>query len=137
MSDAESHFGAEAAGEPAGPGRFVYVDDIKPTEMVPGLEFRPVLGDKGMANFVHFAPNTEAPRHVHVEEQIVVVLDGEFTFDIDGEQRVMKKGDVAVVPSWVPHGAWTADGECLEVDFFSPPRTTLIALAQQQDGEDA
>jgi quercetin dioxygenase-like cupin family protein len=137
MSDAASHFSTEGAGEPAGPGRFVHVDDIKPAEYVPGLEFRPVLGDKGMANFVHFEPNTEAPRHVHEEEQIVVVLDGEFTFDIDGEQRLMRKGDVAVVPSWVPHGAWTTDGRCLEVDFFSPPRSTLIALAQQQDGEDA
>jgi quercetin dioxygenase-like cupin family protein len=137
MSDAESHFSTEAGGEPEGPGRFVHVDDIKPAEFAPGLEFRPVLGDKGMANFVHFGPHAEAPRHVHVEEQIVVVMDGEFTFDIDGEQRVMRKGDVAVVPSWVPHGAWTTGTECLEVDFFSPPRTTLIALAQQQDGEDA
>jgi unsaturated pyranuronate lyase len=132
MSDAASHFSTEAGGEPAGQGRYVHVDDIKPAEFVPGLEFRPVLGDKGMANFVHFEPDTEAPRHVHEEEQIVVVLEGEFTFDIDGETRVMRKGDVAVVPSWVPHGAWTTDSSCLEVDFFSPPRTTLVALANQQ-----
>jgi quercetin dioxygenase-like cupin family protein len=137
MSDAASHFSTTAGGEPAGPGRYVRTGDIKPAELVPGLEFRPVLGDKGMANFVHFEPNTEAPRHVHEEEQIVVVLEGEFTFDIDGEKRVMRKGDVAVVPSWVPHGAWTTDSQCLEVDFFSPPRTTLVALAQQQLGAGA
>jgi quercetin dioxygenase-like cupin family protein len=134
MSDAASHFSTEAGGEPAGPGRYVRVDDIKPAEFIPGLEFRPVLGDKGMANFVHFEPGTEAPRHVHEEEQIVVVLEGEFTFDIDGQTRMMRKGDVAVVPSWVPHGAWTTDSSCLEVDFFSPPRTTLVTLANQQLG---
>jgi quercetin dioxygenase-like cupin family protein len=134
MSDAASHFSTEAGGEPAGQGRFVHTGDIKPAEFVPGLEFRPVLGDKGMANFVHFEPDTEAPRHVHSEEQIVVVLEGEFTFDIDGQTRVMRKGDVAVIPSWVPHGAWTTDSSCLEVDFFSPPRTTLVALANQQLG---
>ena len=120
MSDAASHFSTEAGGEPTGQGRYVHTDDIKPAEFVPGLEFRPVLGDKGMANFVHFEPDTEAPRHVHEEEQIVVVLEGEFTFDIDGETRVMRKGDVAVIPSWVAHGAWTTNSSCLEVDFFSP-----------------
>ena len=43
-----------------------------------------------------FAPGAVAPRHVHEEEQIVVVIEGEFTFDLDGDVRVMRKGDVAV-----------------------------------------
>ena len=47
---------------------------------MPGLEFRPVLGESTLTNFVHFEPNTEAPMHVHEEEQIVIVLDGEFEF---------------------------------------------------------
>ena len=78
----------------------------------------------------HFT--TEAPRHVHEEEQIVIVVDGEFTFDLDGDVRVMRKGDVAVVPSWVPHGAWTTDSHCLEIDVFSPPRESLLKLAEAQ-----
>ena len=136
MSDAASHFSTEAGGEPAGPGRYVRVDDIKPAEFLPGLAFRPVLGQRGMANFVQFEPGVEAPRHVHEEEQIVVVVDGEFTFDIDGDVRVMRRGDVAVVPAWVPHGAWTTDTRCLEIDFFCPPRKTLLALAEEQADSD-
>jgi quercetin dioxygenase-like cupin family protein len=135
MSDAASHFSTEAGGEPAGPGRYVHVDDIKAAEFLPGLAFRPVLGQRGMANFVQFEPGVEAPRHVHEEEQIVVVVDGEFTFDIDGDVRVMRKGDVAVVPAWVPHGAWTTDTRCLEIDFFCPPRKTLLALAEEQTAD--
>ena len=50
--------------------------------------------------------------------------------DIDGDVRTMRKGDVAVVPSWVRHGAWTADTTCLEVDVFSPPRQSLLRLAE-------
>ena len=135
MSDAASHFTTEALGEPAGTGRYVHVDDISPAEFVPGLGFRPVLGQRAMANFVSFEPGTEAPRHVHEEEQIVIVLDGEFTFDLDGDVRVMKPGDVAVIPAWVPHGAWTTDSKCLEVDVFCPPRKSLLDLAgAQQDG---
>jgi quercetin dioxygenase-like cupin family protein len=132
VSDAATHFTTEALGEPEGPGRYVNIDTITPTEFLPGLAFRPVLGHRAMANFVNFAPGAEAPRHVHEEEQIVIVIDGEMTFDIDGEERVMRKGDVAVVPAWVPHGAWTTDSSCLEVDVFCPPRKTLLALAEAQ-----
>jgi hypothetical protein len=37
---------------------------------------------------------------------------------------------VAVVPAWVPHGAWTTDSHCLEVDVFCPPRQSLLKLAE-------
>ena len=132
LGDAHSHFGIEAAGEPAHPGRYVNVDAMKAVEFVPGLGFRPVLGDGAMVNFVSFEPGSEAPKHVHEEEQIVIVLDGEFTFDLDGDVRVMRRGDVCVIPAWVPHGAWTTDSSCLEVDVFCPPRQSLLKLAEAQ-----
>jgi unsaturated pyranuronate lyase len=135
VSDAASHFTTEALGEPAGPGRYVNIESVKPAEFVPGLTFRPVLGQRAMTNFVHFEPGAEAPRHVHEEEQIVIILDGEMTFDLDGDVRVMRKGDVAVIPAWVPHGAWTTDTSCLEVDVFCPPRKSLLALAEAQSDE--
>jgi quercetin dioxygenase-like cupin family protein len=131
LGDAESHFTTEAQGEPAGPGRFVNIDELAKVEFLPGLAFRPVLGQRALTNFVNFEPSSRAPHHVHEEEQIVIVLDGEFTFDIDGDVRVMRKGDVAVVPSWVPHGAWTDDSHtCFEVDVFTPPRQSLLKLAE-------
>jgi quercetin dioxygenase-like cupin family protein len=132
VSDAASHFTTEALGEPAGTGRYVQLDAIEPVEFLPGLGFRPVLGQRAMANFVSFQPHTEAPRHVHEEEQIVIVVDGEFVFDLDGDVRTMRRGDVAVVPSWVPHGAWTTESHCLEIDVFCPPRQTLLKLAEAQ-----
>ncbi|MGH3301180.1 MAG: cupin domain-containing protein [Streptosporangiaceae bacterium] len=132
LGDAASHFSTQAHGEPAGPGRYVNVDAMTPVEFLPGLGFRPVLGQRAMTNFVSFEPGAQAPRHVHEEEQIVIVLDGEFTFDLDGDVRVMRKGDVAVVPAWVPHGAWTTDSKCLEIDVFCPPRQSLLNLAAAQ-----
>ncbi len=132
LGDAESHFTTEALGEPAGPGRYVSLDSITPVEFVPGLGFQPVLGQRGMANFVTFQPGTEAPRHVHEEEQIVIMLEGELVFDLDGDVRTLHKGDVAVIPAWVPHGAWTTDTGCVEVDVFVPPRQSLLKLAEAQ-----
>jgi quercetin dioxygenase-like cupin family protein len=132
QTEAASHFSTEALGEPEGPGRYVIIDEITPAEFGPGLTFRPVLGRGAMTNFVNYEPGARAPRHVHEEEQMVIVIDGELHFDLDGDVRTMSRGDVAVVPPWVPHGAWTTDSTCLQIDVFCPPRKTLLALAEEQ-----
>jgi quercetin dioxygenase-like cupin family protein len=132
MTDAEQHFTTQADGTPTAPGRYVDVASIESVELVPGLVFRPVLGERTMLNFVSFEPNTEAPMHVHEEEQIVLVLEGEFEFEIDGDVRTMAVGEVAVVPSWVPHGARTHGTSCREVDVFNPPRRSLLEHARSQ-----
>jgi quercetin dioxygenase-like cupin family protein len=128
------HFSTEAAGTPTARGRFVNVNGIQPVEFVPGLGFQPVLGEHTMVNFVTFEEHTEAPEHVHEEEQIVVVVDGEFEFNLDGEVRTMRAGDVAVIPPWVPHGAYTNDTRCREIDVFNPPRKSLLEHAREQRG---
>ena len=135
LGDAATHFSTQAAGVPTKPGRYVQVGSLTPVEFLPGLGFRPVLGERAMTNFVSFAPGAQAPRHVHSEEQIVIVLDGEMVFDLDGDVRTMRKGDVAVVPPWVPHGAWTTDSHCEELDVFCPPRSSLLKLAEAQAAE--
>ena len=132
MSSDAPHFTLEGALEPTAEGRYVDVSAIEPVSFVPGLNFQPVLGEHTMVNVVSFDPGTEAPRHAHAEEQIVLVLDGEFHFDLNGDVRVMRPGDVAVVPPWVPHGAWTTDSTCREVDVFNPPRQTLLDHAKAQ-----
>ena len=132
LGDAATHFTTQAQGEPEAPGRYVNVSSLAPVEFVPGLGFRPVLGERTMANFVSFAPHTEAPKHVHEEEQFLIVLEGELFVDLDGDVRLLRKGDVAVVPAWVPHGAWTTDSHCEEIDVFCPPRQSLLKLAAAQ-----
>lgn len=132
-----SHFSTEAGGTPTAPGRYVEVAGVEPVEFIPGLEFRPVLGEQMLTNFVRFEPHTEAPVHVHEEEQTVIVLEGEFEFSLDGDVRTMRPGDVAVIPPWVPHGARTLDTTCYEVDVFTPPRRSLLDHAAAQAGRPA
>jgi unsaturated pyranuronate lyase len=125
-ASSEQHFSLGGAEAPTRAGVFVDPSTVPAVEFVPGLQFQPTLGQNTLANLVTFAPHTEAPMHVHIEEQVVVVVDGEFDFTIDGVTRTMRRGDIAVVPPWVPHGAVTGDSTCVEVDVFSPPRTTLL-----------
>ncbi len=101
-------------------------EGLDPIEMVPGLRFQPVLGERVMANFVFFEPHTEAPLHWHEEEQITFVIDGELEFEVAGEKRTLRRGEAVVIPPNVPHAARTHDATCLEVDVFHPPRRGLL-----------
>ena len=132
MTSSINHFSTEGAGTPTTAGRFVDVSRIEAVEMVPGLNFQPILSAHAIVNVVSFEPHTEAPMHSHVEEQIVVVVEGEFEFTLDGTTRTMKAGDVCVIPPWVPHGAKTHDTTCRELDVFTPPRATLLDHATSQ-----
>lgn len=126
MTDPERYFAASAAAQTAGQGTWVSWDALDPIEMVPGLLFQPVVGERVMANFVHFDPNTEAPLHWHDEEQISFVLEGELEFEVAGETRVLRRGQAVVIPPNVPHAARTHEGSCLEVDVFHPPRQGVL-----------
>ena len=126
MTDSPRYFGTDAGADEGGAGSFVQWDALAAIEMVPGLFFQPVVGDRVMTNFVRFEPHTEAPIHWHEEEQISFVLEGELEFEVAGETRLLTPGQAVVIPPNVPHGARTHDGPCLEVDVFHPPRRALL-----------
>jgi quercetin dioxygenase-like cupin family protein len=126
MTDPARYFAAQAGAQGTDGGTWVAWNGIDAIEMVPGLRFQPVLGNRLMVNFVHFDPHTEAPLHWHEEEQISFVLEGELEFEVAGETRVLRRGQAVVIPPNVPHAARTHEGSCLEVDAFHPPRKGLL-----------
>jgi quercetin dioxygenase-like cupin family protein len=89
-----------------------------------------------MVNFVRFEPNTVAPVHWHDEEQISIVVEGEFEFQVGNETRTLRPGDAVVIPPNVPHGARTYDNTCLEIDVFHPPRKGLLEAMGLVDPND-
>ncbi|MGH7642317.1 MAG: cupin domain-containing protein [Candidatus Dormibacteria bacterium] len=133
MSLADKYFAAPGSGKaPTSRGHFLDLErDGEPVSFVPGLEFRPALGESTMLNSVRFAAHTVAPLHSHDEEQLTLVVEGELEFEIDGEVRLMTPGMVAVIPANVPHGGRTGDVPCHEYDVFNPPRQALLALRGQ------
>jgi quercetin dioxygenase-like cupin family protein len=126
VTDPERYFATAQGERGSGEGNWVNWDALDPIEMVPGLRFQPVVGDRVMANFVSFDPNTEAPVHWHEEEQISIVLEGELEFEVAGETRTLRRGEAVVIPPNVPHGARTYEGSCLEIDVFHPPRRGVL-----------
>ena len=80
-----------------------------------------------MTNFVTFEPNSPAPMHHHAEQQIAIILSGELTFTVGGEERVMHAGDCVVIPPHVPHGGVSGPDGCRALDVFTPPRAGIVA----------
>ena len=103
--DAAAYFATHpSAAETPTKGTWVDTNtEVTPFELVPGLEFRPIIGDKLAVNIVRFEPHTEAPVHAHAEEQISLVLEGEFEFEVNGERRVLRPGMAVVIPANTPH----------------------------------
>lgn len=141
MSDAfGGYFGQQGeAGQPdpSFPPVFTGVDEIPYVPLSAGLRFKPVFGRNLLLNYVYFEPHTEAPLHSHPEEQIGTVIEGECEFELNGERRLLRPGDVYVAPPYVPHAARTHDGTCVILDVFSPPRSGFREMLERVQREAA
>lgn len=72
----------------------------------------------------NFVAGTALPEHKHHHEQVALVVEGELELTIDGNPRILKPGDGAVIPGNVPHSA-RAVTDCRVVDTFHPVREDL------------
>ncbi len=105
--------------------------DVLGLEVERDLVLRPVFGRNLTMSFVSMEPHRVAPVHQHPQEQIGTVIEGSYEFELAGEKRVVRRGDVYVVPPNVPHGAMTHDEGCLVLDVFSPPREAFDEIMKQ------
>jgi quercetin dioxygenase-like cupin family protein len=102
------------------------------TELVPGANTHLVWGDRVMVSFITMAPWTSFPRHTHEAEQIMIVLDGYMDEMIEGKLYRVKKGDVIILHSNVPHGGYLYDVPCVAIDIFAPVRPDYIEKTKKQ-----
>ncbi len=95
------------------------------------LDRRMVTGDRMMIAHLYLKKGCIVPRHQHHNEQITYVLQGalRFTLGSDGEEVVVRAGEVLHIPADLPHGAEALE-DTLDVDIFDPPRQDWL------DGKD-
>ncbi|MFN7118242.1 MAG: cupin domain-containing protein [Saprospiraceae bacterium] len=100
---------------------FIALADIPVKDILPGFHGRMI--HTGSVTVAHFRIDAGSvlPEHFHVHEQITNVLEGELELTINGEKRICKAGDCAVIPSNVPHSG-RALTEVWVIDVFSPTR---------------
>ncbi len=102
--------------------------NIQPEQQVfDGVSIRTIHGENIMMSYVHLQPHSTVAEHSHHHEQMGMVLEGTFELTIDGESRILKKGDTYLIPSHVKHSAKATDKSAITLDIFSPPREDYIS----------
>lgn len=95
----------------------------EPMELVPGARTRTFWGDNMLLSLVEIDANSEVPNHTHPHEQGGIVIEGEMEMGIAGEVKVLKPGDMYIIPGDVEHYAKCGAVPAKVLDIFSPVRT--------------
>ena len=101
---------------------FFRESDLKAKKVLEGITLKAVSGDKTMMTFFEFEPNAVIPSHKHYHEQITCIIEGEIEFTVEGETKILRKGDGVVILSNQEHGAKVLDKPTKAVDAWYPIR---------------
>jgi quercetin dioxygenase-like cupin family protein len=102
---------------------FFDIPGTTPLVIAPGITIRTVWGDRIMMSFLDFETDgATVPRHQHVHEQMGMGLAGTFELVIGDESRLIRPGDVYLIPSNAEHSATAVGGPARALDIFSPVR---------------
>jgi quercetin dioxygenase-like cupin family protein len=85
-----------------------------------------VVGDKVMLARIILKKGSVVPRHSHHNEQVTYILDGALKFVLNGEEVVVRSGEVLCIPANVPHEAIALE-DTIDLDVFTPPREDWIS----------
>ena len=99
-------------------------NDMPKERVTDQIDRRVITGDRMMLAHVYLAKGSIVPTHSHENEQLTYILEGALKFWLgeDGkDERIVRAGEVLVIPSNVPHKAEALE-DTLDVDVFSPPR---------------
>ena len=91
-------------------------------ELATGVRTRTFWGENMLMSVVELDPNSEVPNHTHPHEQSGIMLEGEMEMNIAGETRLLKPGDVYIIPGDVEHWARSGNSPAKVLDVFSPVR---------------
>lgn len=105
---------------------FFKESDLKARQVLEGITLRAVSGDKTMMTFFEFEPNAVIPSHKHPHEQITYIIEGEMEFTVEGETRLLKKGDGVVIRSNQEHSAKILNKPTKAVDAWYPVREDYL-----------
>lgn len=82
---------------------------------------RYVHGEKGMLVRFELKKGALIPKHHHPNEQITYILSGRVKVTMDGDDHIVKSGEVLIIPANVPH-SFEALEDTIDIDVFAPPR---------------
>ena len=105
---------------------WVFHEEAEPQYGGEGVTRRVLAYDEGMMIVENtFVAGAVAPVHSHPHLQTAYIAEGEFTFEIDGVGKIVKKGDSVLLPCGVPHSV-VCHAPGIVVDIFTPMRKDFV-----------
>ena len=94
----------------------------KSKELAPGARTKTIWGEQMLLSLVEVDANALVPLHTHPHEQGGIIVEGELEMGVDGEVKLLKPGDMYIIPGNVEHYAKAHDVKAVALDIFSPVR---------------
>jgi quercetin dioxygenase-like cupin family protein len=101
---------------------FVRRADCSQHTIFPGVDIHTCAGEQMMLSYVVFEPGAVVEPHSHPHEQMGMLLEGELTFTIGGDQQTLRPGDMWRIPGGVEHSAVAGAQRVVALDVFCPVR---------------
>lgn len=112
--------------------------DLDAIQVWEGVVARRVQGQHLTLAVVELAPDAVVPEHRHPNEQCGLVIEGEVTFRIGDEERVLGPGGTWRILGDMPHSLVTGPAGAVVIDVFAPPRDDWDDRPRAEfDGTDA
>lgn len=92
------------------------------TELTTGANSRLITGKNTQISFISMDPGALFDRHIHPEEQTMLVLRGGCDEILLDTEQPMAKDNVVLIPGNMVHGARVGDLGCDAIDIFWPAR---------------
>lgn len=100
--------------------------DTVPKEDLSPLIARQVIQTPQMTLMrLSFRKGAVVATHQHVHEQVSAITSGALRFEVNGEELILRAGDVLFVPSSAPHLAEAIE-DTVSLDVFTPAREDLV-----------
>jgi quercetin dioxygenase-like cupin family protein len=107
------------------PARLHRWDEIALEKITEMVSQKIVSGEREMIAQIYLKRGALVPIHSHESEQMTYILQGALRFLVDGEEFIVREGEVLHIPSGVPHQAEALD-DTFELDVFSPIRLDWV-----------
>lgn len=96
-------------------------DEIALEKVTEMISRKIVTGSREMLAQIYLKRGAQVPLHTHESEQMTYILQGALRFVIDGEEIIVREGEVLHIPSGTPHQSEALE-DTFELDVFSPVR---------------
>jgi quercetin dioxygenase-like cupin family protein len=107
-------------------------DEIALEKVTEMISRKIVSGEREMMAQIYLKRGALVPIHTHESEQMTYILQGALRVQVDGEEIIVREGEVLHIPSRLPHQAEALE-DTLELDVFSPIRAEWLAASDEGD----